>query len=120
MTALLAGKRVLVAEDEYFIAEDLKRALCAAQVIVVGPVANLGEARALAAGSEIDAAILDVNLCGEKSYPLADELIARAIPCMFVTGYDRAGIPQQYRDVPGVTKPFEMRVAIEMLERIVR
>ena len=66
MTEGLTGKRILIVEDEYFIAADLKRALAEAGAIVVGPAGTLASAQALV-DDDIDLALLDVNLDGEHS-----------------------------------------------------
>lgn len=106
MAGTLAGKRILVVEDEYFIAADIKRELTKEEAIVVGPAGDLSRGLLLADGGPIDAAVLDVNLEGATSYPLADVLSARAIPYMFLTGYDGWALPDRYRQVPRVGKPF--------------
>lgn len=79
MTGVLAGRRVLVVEDEYFIAVDLKRALSKEGALVVGPVRDLAAGLSLA-DEPIDAAILDVNLEEAMSYPIADRLRDRKVP----------------------------------------
>lgn len=102
----LAGKRILVVEDEYFIASDLARALRREEAEVVGPVGDLDEGLALLRGQAIDAAVLDVDLEGTNSYPIADRLAERAVPYIVLTGYDEWALPDAYRDVPRIGKPF--------------
>jgi CheY-like chemotaxis protein len=111
----LAGKQILVVEDEYFIASDLKRALEAQGATIVGPVASLGKALDLIARQAIDAAILDVNLEGAHSFPVADQLRENGVPYMFVTGYDEWALPEKYRQVPRVAKPFRVSVMLRAL-----
>ena len=79
MTEGLAGKRILIIEDEYFIASDIKRALTGVGAVAVGPAGTLESALALAE-EDIDLALLDVNLEGEHSYPIANRLRDRAVP----------------------------------------
>lgn len=117
MTEGLTGKRVLIVEDEYFIAADLKRALAEAGAIVVGPAGTLASAQALV-DDDIDLAMLDVNLDGEHSYPLANRLRERAVPFAFLTGYDRWALPPAYRDVPRLHKPFDLAQLIRQLTAI--
>lgn len=105
MTERLAGKAILVAEDEYFLAADLKRALVAEGATVLGPVGELSAALALVDNSAVDAAIIDVNLAGALSYPLADRLAANDVPYVFLTGYDGWALPEAYRSVPRLSKP---------------
>lgn len=115
MDGRLSGKQILVVEDEYFIASDVKRALTGQAAIVVGPVSNAVRARALLGSHRIDAAVLDVNLEGSFSYELADELTAQGVPCLFVTGYDDWALPDPYRDMPRLAKPFSRTTLIESL-----
>jgi len=61
------------------------------EVEVVGPVATVAEALALTAVDRLDAGLLDVNLGGERSYPVAEALAARNVPFLFLTGYGEAG-----------------------------
>ena len=58
---------------------------------------------------ELDGAILDVNLGGEKVYPIAEKLVARRVPFIFSTGYGTAGISTDYARVPTLAKPFEQQ-----------
>ncbi|APX64658.1 response regulator [Sphingomonas sp. gentR] len=103
----LADKRILVVEDEYFIARDLERALRAADAIVVGPVATLEQGLDLAENQPLDAAVLDVNLAGERAFEIADCLSARDVPWTFLTGYDEWALPAPYRSASIVAKPFQ-------------
>lgn len=118
MSAGLSGKRILVIEDEYFIASDLKRALTAAGAEVAGPSGRVSEGLALSAGPHLDAALLDVNLEGEFSFAIADELAARGVPYVFVTGYDDWSLPEAYRAAPRVAKPFQLTVVLDTLDRL--
>jgi CheY-like chemotaxis protein len=104
----LARSRVLVVEDEYFLADDIMRALQGLGAEVVGPVPTRDKALALLASSEsIDAAVLDINLQGEAVFPVADALIERGIPFVFATGYDQSAVPAAYDGVRRWEKPFE-------------
>lgn len=109
MTAsALRGWRVLVVEDDYLIASDLKAELKGAGAEVLGPVPDLAGAMALL-GSAPDGAILDVNLGGEMVFPLADELRERRIPFVFATGYECGSIPERYARHPCLEKPLAVR-----------
>lgn len=104
----LARRRVLVVEDEYFIADDMMRALERLGAEVVGPVATKDKALMLVTSGEvIDAAVLDINLQGETVFPVADALIERGIPFVFATGYDQSALPAVYEGVRRWEKPFE-------------
>ena len=101
----LAGCRVLLVEDDYYIADDLAQRLSAHRAIVLGPVATLERALAmLQSADRIDAAVIDINLRGEMVFPLADALEERNVPFAFATGYDTAAIPDRYQDVPRWSK----------------
>jgi hypothetical protein len=59
----------------------------------------------LASGERIDAAVLDINLHGDMTYPLADALRSRGVPFLFATGYDDGHLPPEYADIPRCEKP---------------
>jgi len=109
----LSGKRILVVEDETMIAMLIEDFLCDMGCTVVGPVARVEHALEALTVEDIDGAVLDVNLDGQSSYQIADELAARLLPFIFVTGYGGQGIAPAYRDRPVVQKPFTH----EMLEQ---
>lgn len=103
----LSGCRILVVEDEYMIADDVKQALVAAGAEVLGPVASAADAAELiAGGGRIDAAILDINLRDGAVFPAADTLAERNIPFAFATGYEQWSLPERFRGRPVVEKPF--------------
>jgi CheY-like chemotaxis protein len=98
--------RILVVEDEMLVAMNIEDMLLELGHEVAGLASRLGPALALAGESRFDAAMLDVNLAGEPSFPVADLLIERGIPFLFATGYGRQGIDERYRDRPMLQKPF--------------
>lgn len=110
--------RVLIVEDDYLIANDLTRGFEDAGIEIVGPVPSLTKALARLDEGRLDGAILDVNLDGQKVYEVADALIERDVPVVFVTGYDREGIPHRYADVPLCLKPIETGKVVEALTRL--
>ena len=106
----LAGRRVLVVEDEYLLASDLADALEDEAAEVIGPAPSVSRAMALIDGrSEIHLCLLDINLGGELVYPVADALVERGVPFLFVTGYDARAIPPRFEGVRRLEKP--VRVA---------
>jgi|HubBroStandDraft_6_1064221.scaffolds.fasta_scaffold69616_1 CheY-like chemotaxis protein len=113
-------RRVLVLEDEPFIAMMIEEELEALDIHVVGPVNNLKSAITLAANSDFDGALLDLNINGDYATEVADKLRVRGVPFIFVTGYERPG-GLRYSDVAILRKPFtqtELRMAlIRMWER---
>lgn len=102
----LAGLRVMIVEDEYLLARQLARSLGREGAEVVACVASVPAAlAAVADGAVIDVAILDVNLGGEKVYPVATELARRGIRFVFLSGYDLKDRDQGFAAVPHLSKP---------------
>ena len=99
--------RVLLVEDENLVAMLLEDMLVELGHSVVGPVARLKKALEMAQRELVDLAILDVNINGELSFPVAEALAARDIPFIFSTGYGERGLPPQYRNYPTLQKPFQ-------------
>ena len=104
----LSGCRILLVEDEYFLADDMMRALKEAGAEIVGPVDTLEAALDFVeAASPLHGAILDVNLHGRMSFEVASALRLRSVPFVFTTGYDQAAIPPEFAHVPRWEKPFD-------------
>lgn len=101
--------RVLVVEDESLVAMMVEDCLIELGYEVAAVAANVDAALAALQGGDIDCAMLDVNLGGTPSFPIAEALEARGIPYMFVTGYDGTAIPPNFRARHGLQKPFRMR-----------
>lgn len=116
----LEGRRILVVEDEYLIADDVCEALVAAGAEVVGPCPTVEAAAAMLTREvRIDAALLDINLRGDPVFPVADALAARGVPFAFATGYDRWSIPKRFDAVALLEKPLKVRQIIATLEPMV-
>ncbi len=103
----LSGRRVLVVEDEALVAMLVEDALLDAGAEVVGPVATVAEALQLLKGRLPEAAVLDLNLAGETSTPVADELARRGVPFVVATGYGADGLPPGHANVPVLAKPYD-------------
>lgn len=116
MTVPLSEKQILVAEDEFLLAEDMCRVLEGAGAVVIGPVPSVKHALALiAAEPAIDAAVLDANLGGEMAFPVADALLARSVPFVFTSGYDETVMKQRYPQVPHCQKPTSFPAILQAL-----
>lgn len=112
----LAGQKILLAEDEFFIADEIATALQRRGAEVVGPASTVRHALDLMEGNPVlDAAIIDVNLQGEASYPIAEALKRRNIPFVFASGYDRSSLPERFADVALYRKPTDLNRLVEAL-----
>ena len=105
----LAGKRILLVEDEFLVSAMVVDMLNELGAEVVGPAATIAKGLSLAEAAEIDAALLDVNVRGSRVDPVAAALNARGIPYVFGTGY-RDGMPAT--EAPMLEKPYT-RLALE-------
>ena len=110
--------RILLVEDEMLVAMNMEDMLRDLGHEIAGPAFRLDPALALAREAALDAAILDVNLAGERSFAIAETLAERGIPFLFATGYGLHGIDPPWRDRPVLQKPFrqsQLAAAIEAL-----
>lgn len=116
----LSGKQVLVVEDETLIGLQIEESLKAAGCAVIGPAASVSDAVDLIVASKPTAAILDVNLGFERSFPVADVLLAKGIPFAFSTGYTTISeLPERFQNVEVLPKPLARTSLLEALERLV-
>jgi CheY-like chemotaxis protein len=111
--------RVLVVEDEFLIRMLLEDMLSDLGHAVAAAAGSVGEATELAKTSDFDLAILDVNLDGRDVYPVADILVSRGVPFIFVTGYGGRGLPEAYRERPTLQKPFQLEDLRKTLARVI-
>ncbi len=102
----LMGRRILVIEDESMVSMLIEDALVDMGCVVVALASRLEDGLAKAQTLAFDAAILDVNLAGERSFGIADALRIRKLPYVFATGYGMTSIPENLRDAPILQKPF--------------
>ncbi len=86
---------------------------------VAGLASRLEPALSLAQEGEFDLAMLDVNLAGQTSFPIAEILVRRGIPFLFATGYGVKGIAEEYRSYPVLQKPFRMRDLAQVLDEAI-
>jgi PAS domain S-box-containing protein len=97
-------RRILLVEDEELVALELSTELSLLGWAIVGPASTLNEAQSLLS-SNVDAAVLDVNLRGRSIYPLAEALEERDVPFLFCTGYEMVDPEGRFPDVPVIRKP---------------
>jgi DNA-binding response OmpR family regulator len=115
----LEGLRVLVVEDDYLISLLLDDMLTSAGCVVVGPLPRLTDALEASAKENCDAAVLDVNLGGERVYPVAKILAERRVPFVFVTGYSGDVLPREYAEQPRIAKPFRAAQLLGALSNLI-
>jgi PAS domain S-box-containing protein len=108
----IVGQRIMIVEDEALVAMVLEDQLEDLGLSIAATCANVAEAMRAIDVEAPDAAILDVNLGGQLVYPVADRLIERGIPFVFVTGYGRESIDRRYSAIQVLEKPVE-RQALE-------
>lgn len=120
MSSEIKGVRVLIVEDEPLVGIMLEEMLQELGADVAANALTLEEALILATDCEIDAAVLDVNLSGARSYPVADKLRARGIPFVFATGYGSTVLAGNYGDDRLIHKPYSLadveRALLEMID----
>lgn len=109
----LSGRRILIVEDEFYLADDVRRALAAAGAEIIGPMPRSAPALDALARDGIDGAVVDINLGEGPSFELADALKRARVPFVFVTGYDEVLIPERLADVATVQKPADMRAVVQ-------
>jgi DNA-binding response OmpR family regulator len=110
----LQGARVLVLEDEFFMADDLARALRSAGAEPIGPAGTIDEAETLVELERPDAAILDLNLHGAMADGFARRLSGKKLPCVIVSGYGAAAMPS-VSDIRWLEKPVSPARVLETL-----
>lgn len=116
---LLTGRRILVVEDEMLVLMNIEMALEDLGCTAISVAATISEALALLDARGFDAAMLDVNLQGERSYPVAEALARRDIPFAFSTGYGDHGDRADFADRPVLRKPYLRRELVAVLGALV-
>ena len=115
----VAGKRVLVVEDEMMIRMLLEGMLTDLGHTVAAEAGGIDEAVALAKKGAFDVAVLDVNLNGHPVTPVAEILLERGVPFIFASGYGQSGVPEAYRAIPTLQKPFQTDALAQAIETAV-
>ncbi|MFG6083340.1 response regulator [Paracoccus litorisediminis] len=116
----LDGSRVLVIEDEPLVALDIRHELTAAGAGKVDIARSIGQALEAIRSADIDVALLDGNLSGERVDEVAKALRGRKIPFCFVSGYGRQHLPQGFQDAPIIEKPFRADALLPVIHELIR
>ncbi len=111
-------RRALVVEDEIMVAMYVEDLLTELGFEVAGLATGLEQALPLAREGAFDFAVLDINLAGQLSFPVADVLRERGIPFLFASGYGSKGVSDAYRDAIRIQKPFISRDLADAIARI--
>jgi len=118
---MMTPARILVVEDEFLVASQIESILTGAGWRVIGSAGTLASAVSLARKSECDAAVLDVNLRGERVDDVATILSERGIPFLFVSGYGRGNLPAAFRErVEFLAKPFSHQMLVQTVGTLLR
>lgn len=112
----MGASRVFLVEDEDLVAMLMEDILMSLGYELRPTAATLSEGLIAAEGNDFDIAILDVNLRGIQSFPIADLLKQRGIPFIFVSGYGLRGIETRFSDIPTLQKPFNVAALQKVLQ----
>ena len=115
---MLSGRRLLVVEDEMLVLLHIEDTLADLGCTSVSAAATVDQALDLINRQPFDAAMIDMNLDGSKSYPVADALAARGVPFVFSTGYSGQRLDDGYRDRPVLGKPYRKADLIAVLAKL--
>lgn len=113
----LSGRHILIVEDNFYQAEDSRDSLARAGAVIAACRGTPPDLDALLAETEVDIALLDIHLGPVRSFDLARALRARAIPVIFLTGYDAGVVPADLADIPLIAKPADTAALVDTLAR---
>lgn len=111
-------QRILIVEDEAMLALVLEQDLADAGYQTIGPFTDVQTASRAACEEQFDKAVLDINLRGEMSYPVAQSLWERNIPFLFLSGYGAESMPEHFRGLPRLSKPYESRQLLQLIKEL--
>lgn len=109
---------MLVVEDDFYLADDTRRALQDAGARVLGPCARIDDCLQLLGEEQPDCAIVDINLGRGPNFDIAAALRERGIPFVFLTGYDAGDIPAEFANSARLEKPVNTRRMLEIVDRL--
>lgn len=118
LSSRLSGTNVLVVEDEFYLAMDIKEEIEAAGGKVLGPSPDVAGTLSMIEREVPDCAIVDINLGEGVSFEIAEELNRRSIPFLFPTGYDAASIPPRLAHAERLAKPADAKRVVDAVTRL--
>jgi DNA-binding response OmpR family regulator len=116
--APLAGLRILVVEDDYFIADEICTTLRNGGAEVLGPSPDVEHGLDLVKSERLDCAVLDINLHGDLAFNLASELRQRGTPSIFATGYDHSVLPGAFSGNVRLEKPINLGELLRAVQSV--
>jgi CheY-like chemotaxis protein len=116
----LSDYRILVLEDEFLVLMMIEGMLADSGFRHVETATTVTKALALLSAQQFDAAMIDLNLRGENSYEVADQLVAKRIPFFFCTGNSASDMSEEYRSHPALRKPFDERGLAKIFSQILQ
>jgi DNA-binding response OmpR family regulator len=117
-SAPLAGLRVLVVEDDYFIADEICTTLRNGGAEVLGPSPDIEHGLDMVKRERLDCAVLDINLHGDLAFSLAAELRRQGTPSIFATGYDQSVLPGTFSDSVRLEKPVNLNELLRAVQSV--
>ncbi|MCX9147043.1 response regulator [Erythrobacter sp. WG] len=115
----LAGRRIIILEDDYYQAHDSKDTLEEAGATVIAVTATVPDLAPHLAGGPIDAVLIDINLGRSLSFDFARTLRSNAIPFLFLTGYDAGMLPEDLAASPYISKPADRARIVKGLTELI-
>lgn len=115
-----AKLKVLIVEDESIVAMMIEDLIVDMGHEVVGTAGRLEQAQSLAKDLPLDFAIVDVNLNGQHTYPVAETLKARGVPFVFATGYGASGLKDEWKQSAVLQKPFQPEELCRAINSVAR
>lgn len=109
---------MLLVEDEYYIADDVRRTLTAAGAEIVGPVSSFDKAKIAVEAGGFDCAVVDLNLQGVSALPIAEQLLDEGKSFAITTGYGVESLPERLRRVPRIEKPFDPPALVQLVGQL--
>jgi CheY-like chemotaxis protein len=114
----LSTKRILVVEDEFLILLDIRHILESAGATSIVTASHVADALSAIDAASFDVAVLDLRLDKDSSVPIAERLLAKRVPFVFLTGAPtEASKARQFSGVPVVGKPFDSAALLTALSR---
>ena len=116
----LEGRRILIVEDSPVVATACENMLRDMDCVPVGPATNMAAALQLAADEQLDGAVVDINIRGDKAFPVLKILADRAVPFLLASGYADWSMPAEWQAHPRLAKPYSQHLLRDSLLDLLR